>query len=79
MAVSTVLTSLENARTSLAATIETEMSYQQTNGPKPSYSVGGRSVSWPEWLRTSLDSLKELDEAIQRYSGPTVVFTRGRA
>ncbi len=79
MAVSAVQTSLTNARASLAAVIETEMSYQQTNGPKPSYSVGGRSVSWTEWLASSLASLKEFDDAIQRLSGPSIFYTRGRA
>lgn len=79
MAVSAVLTSLQAAREDLAETVATEMAYQAANGARASYSVGGRSVSWTEWLRSSLDSLKEMDEAIQRLSGPTMIFTRGRA
>lgn len=79
MAVNAVLASLQAAREDLAEVIAAEMLYQSQNGPKPSYSVGGRSVQWPEWLRSSLDSMKEMDEAIQRLSGPTVFFTRGRA
>lgn len=79
MAVSAVLTSLQNAREDLAEVIATEMAYQAANGPKPSYGVGGRSVSWTEWLSSNLKALQDFDDAIQRYSGPTILFTRGRA
>lgn len=64
MATPAWITSLENARDDIASVIETEMEYQRVNGPKPSYSANGRSVSWNEWLSTMMAQLKSVDELI---------------
>lgn len=72
--------SLQAAADAIAATIETKTAEWESGGGQPSYSIGGRSVSWPEWLDTMLRALKAIEEQIQLSSGPGgPVFSRGRA
>jgi hypothetical protein len=48
-----------------------------TASPKPSYSVGDRSVSWTEHFNSLLDQQEALEVALQRCDGPFEVRTQG--
>ena len=68
-------TDLENLNTSLSNI------YQQladmTANPKPSYSVGGRSVSWGEHFNNLLKAQESIMMMIQRLGGPFEVRSWG--
>lgn len=70
---------LKAARSSLVATFAAEAAYQAANGPKPSYSIDGESVSWDEWRAATLKQIDDLSDVIVRLDGPVLIRSRGRA
>lgn len=46
--------------------------------PKPSYSVGGQSVSWTEYFRMLTEQMKAVREQIQQEGAPFQVVHQGR-
>lgn len=75
----TYLENLVTIRDGIASLIATEVAYQLTNGPKPSYSIDGESVDWPGWFAAMSDRLDSLNEQIKRARAPFMVVSRGRA
>lgn len=73
VAVSTYLENLTTARDNVAAILA-----EITENPKPSYSIGGQSVSWESYFATLTRQLEDLDRAIQRANGPYQKSHRGR-
>jgi hypothetical protein len=45
--------------------------------PKPTYNVDGENVLWMEYQTMIIDKMLELEQAIQRASGPFEVRSRG--
>jgi hypothetical protein len=70
---------LKATRSSLIQTLATEAAYQATNGPKPTYSIDGESVSWDEWREATLRQIDELTALIVKLQAPTLIRSRGRA
>jgi hypothetical protein len=52
----------EQLRAALDALVTAYLTACQS--PKPSYSIGGQSVSWTEYLRMLLDGIKGTAEAL---------------
>lgn len=50
-----------------------------TANPKPSYTAGGRTFNWTEYLKFLTDSIAGLQAAKQATSGPFIVRSVGRA
>lgn len=50
-----------------------------TDNPKPTYSVGGKSVSWESYLAMLIKEQESLDASVARASSPYQVNSRGRA
>lgn len=69
MASSDRLTRLENIRTNLESELEDETAYRAANGPKPTYSVGGKSVDWNGYVRAMLELIKEANDQVQAAGG----------
>lgn len=63
---------LKSARASFASELASLAA-----SPKPSYSVGGQSVSWPEYYKTLLQLVRDLGDAIQE-AEPFDVVSRAR-
>ena len=55
---------LRDAWDTAYSTLLTDMT--TTGGAKPSYSVGGQSVSWPDLYKTGLEMMEKLDAIINR-------------
>jgi hypothetical protein len=70
---------LKALRSSLIQTLATEAAYQAANGPKPSYSIDGESVSWDEWRTSTAAQIDKYTDLIVRLDGPVLVRSRGRA
>lgn len=68
---------LVTIRDNLASIINTELAYQATNGPKPSYQANGRQVQWSEWLEIMHGRLLALDAQIAAQSEPFELPMRG--
>lgn len=66
--IATVLEQLRLARDSYITALRTLATDAATNNIRPSYSVGGQSVSWPEAHRVATEMIKELTEQINAYS-----------
>ena len=60
------LTALETLLNNLISLYNTEIAYQISNGPKPSYSIGNRSVSWDEWRKSIWDQIQQTLEMIAK-------------
>ena len=58
------LDDLEDIRDNIATMVKTETALMVTNGPRPSYTIDGRSVSWTEWLKAMMETLAKLDDQI---------------
>lgn len=74
------LSNLMAIKANLLQLIAAELSYQVTNGPKPSYSIGGQNVSWNEWYSGMMGNVAGLNELIQVESmlaGPLEYVTQG--
>ncbi len=50
-----------------------------TANPKPTYTAGGRTFNWTEYLKFLTDSMMALQVAKQAAGGPFVVRSIGRA
>lgn len=50
-----------------------------TENPKPSYGVGGQSVSWGEHMNNLMNALEQLEVRIQRAGGPIGNISRAKA
>lgn len=69
MASSDRLTRLKNIRDNLEKELEDETAYRATNGPKPTYSVGGKNVDWNGYLSMMLKAIKDAEDAILAAGG----------
>lgn len=58
------VTKAKNILDYLMNILETEMSYQNTNGPRATYSLGGQSVSWDTWLAGMQKAIRDQQEYI---------------
>jgi len=67
----TTLERLITTRDNLLAQIETESA-----SPKPSYSIGGQSVSWTEWWTAMLANVEKLDKLISSAAHQGIVEVR---
>ncbi len=47
--------------------------------PKPTYTVGDKTVQWETYLKTLTDQLEVLEKARQRADGAFEIRSRGRA
>ncbi len=56
-----------------------ESTYQLANGPKPSYSIDGESVSWDSWRDSMTAKIESLTNLINKVSGPFLIRSRGKA
>lgn len=50
-----------------------------TANPKPSYSIGERSVSWSDYLSMLIDKREALQKLIQQAGHPFTVISKGQA
>ena len=61
----TYLENLVLIRDNLCQELATETAHRVTNGPKPTYSIAGRSVSWMEYISGMNAAIKAAtDQAI---------------
>ena len=72
------LTSARNTLDYLLSILETEMAYQNTNGPRATYSLGGQSVSWDAWLAGMQKAIKDQQELIRVIAGSWSVKSTAR-
>ena len=66
----TYVENLTSTRDNTASVMATETAYWVTNGPKPSYSLDGESVSWDQWLTNMQAVLDKLDKQIAGLDDP---------
>jgi hypothetical protein len=64
----------DNAATTLAA----EIAYEAANGPKPSYSLNGRSYQWMEYKEAMVRFMEAMRKQINA-AQPYIVRSRGRS
>lgn len=64
------ISSLTTARSNLMTALATESA-----NPKPSYSIGNRSVSWDDWRSKMIDDIDKLSELIVKLD-PFFIVTR---
>lgn len=74
----TDLANLKSIKSNLLQVLADETAYQVTNGPKPSYSLDGESMSWNEWRGAILDKIQLLNNLIQNEQTPFQVVSRAR-
>ena len=60
----TYLENLIIIRDSLAQELSDEAAYRAEHGPKPTYSIAGRSVSWMEYISGMQAAIKEATDQI---------------
>lgn len=53
---------LNNLTTELA----NETAYRAVNGPKPSYTVQGKTVQWNDYLKTMTEEIASLRQLVQQ-------------
>jgi hypothetical protein len=58
----TYLANLLTIRDNLCQELATETAYRVTNGPKPTYSIAGRSVSWMEYISGMQAAIKKAND-----------------
>lgn len=74
----TVLQNLEAVKASLLVSLAAETAYQESHGPKPSYSLDGESYQWTEWREAVLRKVETLNRLIQQEK-PFFLSMRGRS
>lgn len=79
MADSAAVAALKRSRDNVATVIEAKTLEWTTAGCPPTFSIDGESYSWNEWLKTKVEELKGLTEAIQQLSSPWILRSTGRA
>ena len=62
------VSALETLYTSIQTTLTNEMVYEATNGAKPSYSVGNRSVDWNGYRAGMLKQMEDILLIISKIS-----------
>lgn len=75
----TNLNTLQTIRDNLLSIINTEVAYQATNGPKPSYNLDGQGVDWNAWLDAMMKRVKDIEELIAAFGwkgGPVDGYVR---
>ena len=65
---------LETARSQIAQQIA-----DMTADPKPTYSIGGQSISWGEHFNNLIKAHEDLTRAIQRLNSPFWKVSRAKA
>lgn len=50
-----------------------------TTNPKPTYSIGGKTVSWTEYFTALIQQEEELNKARQRADGPFEIRSIGQS
>ena len=79
MANSADVADLKVARSSVVAIVKAQTALWAVAGCPPTFSVDGESYQWNEWLKSRVDELKGLTEAIAALSSPWIVRSTGRA
>lgn len=63
------LTRLVNIRDNLEKELEDATAAFVLNGPKPSYSVSGKSVNWDTYRQSMLDAIERAQRAVVQAGG----------
>ena len=74
----TNIVNLQATKAALLQSLADETTYQQANGPKPSYNLDGESYQWTEWRAAVLDAIKNLNVLIQQEDPAWCVRSRAR-
>ena len=53
------LTNAQNMLNNLNTILANELAYEAANGPRPTYTVGGRSFDWAGWLAMMTDQIEK--------------------
>lgn len=72
----TIVNNLKLTLDNLVATVQNETAYWAANGPRPTYSLANRNVSWNEWLSAMMDNIAKLNEQIIKMDQPYELNTR---
>lgn len=75
----TAAENLKTIRDNLITEVKTETTLWAANGPKPSYSLDGQSVSWDQWLENRTRQIESCDRMIQVLEGAWAVISRAKA
>jgi len=70
---------IRQIRSDYIATLAAEAAYQLANGPKPSYSIDGESVSWDSWRDSMTAKIESLTKLLNTVGGPFLIRSRGKA
>lgn len=71
-----VVANLKQTLANIAQEVQNETAYMAQNGPRPTYSLGNRNVSWNEWLTTRLKAIDDLNATIIKLDQPFELNTR---
>lgn len=74
----TDIANLKAIKSSLLASLAAETAYQETYGPRASYSLDGESYQWTEWREAICRKVAQLNLLIQQ-DEPFWVTSRGRS
>lgn len=59
--------------------IATELaSFTATSGEGPDFSIDSVSVNWDEHKKALLEELREVNELLELFQGPCILYTQGR-
>lgn len=68
---------IEKLRTARANYVQQLLDLSDPDKRKPTYSMGGRSVSWVEYMTYLRDSLKAVSDLIDGEEGSPLIITAG--
>ena len=67
---------LVDARNYCATQLRNEELWEALNGPKPTYSLDGRSVQWDQWRTTRMAQIEKLQALIMAMDVPWEIHVR---
>lgn len=68
----------ENILDDMLTELETEADYRATNGPKATYSLGGKSVNWDNYFAGMQKAILDQKKLIAIMAGPWRIVSRAR-
>ncbi len=74
----TALQNLQQIKEDAVTTLALEMAYEAANGPKPDYSLNGKSYSWMAYKTAMAAFIKELNVLVQQEQ-PYFIASRGKS